>query len=250
MGFTPNLTNLLPDDGEIISRRTEAADRPRGVLSLATCTSQLLSQKNTCTALPTAATGPPVRPQLRASLHDLTPDQKIIRNGFTLGADNYAHNRPNYAVNNKSLPTLTARYYRYTPLYSRVRLQQNPHHHPPLSDTHAHTHDPTNTSSTVRGRQRTTDCSAACGIRVGELRPRDRAAPAREATVWPVRQMGQRNCISAPCRVLRMLQTSTSLPAGLPACVSSPGRNSMCATGGERLHDPFFRSGRIAACPN
>lgn len=178
------------------------------------------SSKNTCTKLPSAATGPP------ASLRHLTADRKIIRNRITLGADNYAHNRTNYAVNNKSLSTLTPRYYRYTPLYSRVRLQQNPHHHPPLSDTRTHTHDPPNASSTVRGRHSTTDCSAACGIRVGELRPRNSAGPARKATVWPARQTDERNCISSPYHVSRTLRTCTSLPAS----VSSASRNSMCAT--------------------
>jgi hypothetical protein len=200
----------------------------RGVLSLATSSSRLLPQKIRAPRRHPLPQALRCAPQLRASLHDFTPDRKIIRNRFTLGADNYVHNITNYAVSNKSLSTLTPRYYRYTPLYSRVRLQQNPHHHPPLTDTHTQTLDATDASTTVRGRPSTTDCSAACGIRVGELRPRDRVGPARKATVWPAWQTGERNCISSSYCVLRVLQTCTSLSACLS--LSSQTRN-MCATG-------------------
>lgn len=208
-------------------------------MSLATCTSQLLPQKIRAPRRHPLPQALQCAPQLRASLHDLTPDRKIITNIFTLGADNYVHNITNYAVSNKSLSTLTPRYYRYTPLYSRVRLQQNPHHHPPLSDTCTHTHATKPTRPRLSGAARALRTAlqhAAYEWGGAELRPRNRAGPARKATVWPARQTGERNCISSSYCVLRMLQTCTSLPACLPACVSPPNRNNMCATGEERLH--------------
>jgi len=112
MCFIPNLTNLLPDDGNVTTRRTEAPGRPReGLVTRYVHIASSSSKKYvhhvaTRCHRPTCAS-----PQLSASLHDLTPDRRSIRNRFTLRADNYAHNRTNYAFNNKSLSMLTPRYY-------------------------------------------------------------------------------------------------------------------------------------------
>jgi len=65
MGFVPNITNSLPDDGKRTSRRTGAAGRSRGVLSLATRTSQLLPQKYVH-RVAIRCHRPPVRPPVKS----------------------------------------------------------------------------------------------------------------------------------------------------------------------------------------
>ena len=184
------------------------------------------------------------------SLHDLTPDRKIIRNRLTLKAGNYAHNITNYAVNNKSLSTLTPRYYRYTPLYSRVRLQQNPHHHPPLRDTHTHAH------TTHPTRPRLPVAAAALRTALQHAAYEwGNSAPAIVPDRRAKRRCGLLGKLSREIASLRRIVDCGCCRQAqlcLPACVSLPGRNTMCATGEECLHAPpfFFPSGRIAACPN
>jgi hypothetical protein len=222
------------------SRRNEAAGRPRWVLSLATCTSQFLPQKKYVHHVAIRCHRPGiVRPQLRASLQDLTPDRKIIRHRFTLGADNYVHNRTNYAVSNKSLSTLTPRYYRYTPLYSRVRLQQNPHHRPPLKrHTRKHT----------RPTQRVLDCPGPpehygllCSMRHtsgGTPPPRTcRTGAQSDGVASSANGPEKLHLFAFPCVADA---ADMHISAGRPACVSPADRNTMCATGAELLHVPLL----------
>jgi hypothetical protein len=172
-----------------------------------------------------------------------------------MAADNYAHNRTNYAVNSKSLPTLTPCYYRYTPLYSRVRLQQIPHRRPPLRDTRTHTHTTHPTRPRLYGAARALrpplqHAAYEWGNSAPAIVP-DRRAKRRCG------QLGKRARETASLRRIECCgccrHAHLCLPACLPACVSPPGRNSMCVTGEVRLHappHPFFSSGRIAARPN
>jgi hypothetical protein len=168
---------------------------------------------------------------------DTTPEN-YIRKRYTLSADNYLHSKTNYSVNNKSLSKLTPHYYRYTPLYSRVRLQQNPHYHPPLDrHTRIHTKHPTRPRLSGAAQALPTALQLAAN-------ERGNSAPA----IVPGRR-GQRRCgqFGKSAREMRFSAVPCAADdtdfSACPRVSSRPGTNSgnrMRTARERRLYNPFF----------
>jgi hypothetical protein len=168
-----------------------------------------------------------------------TRPEHYIRKRYTLSADNYLHSKTNYSVNNKSLSTLTPHYYRYTPLYSRVRLQQNPHYHPPLDrHTRIHTTHPTRPPLSGAARELQTALRHAAN-------EKGNSAPA----IVPGRR-GQRRCgqFGKSAREMHFFAEPCAADAtdfsACPRLSSLPGThnsgNRMRTACEQRLYNPFY----------